>query len=273
MEEKTMNAREMLIYVALKFNGDYKKFRDFIANHKTIEEEFGESDPQLPNFNSKAITILDDEYPEQLKNCWCPPIVLFYHGDISLLKELSRAVAVIGTRKPTEYGVWATKRIVSEIDKDAVIVSGLAKGIDAVAHAQCLEDKGKTIAVLGSGINYCYPEENKELYDAIIKGKGLIISEYPDKTVPSSENFPFRNRLINALSLGVLVTEAFARSGTSITVSWALSANKPVFAVPHQIGRYSFCNELINDGAEMIENGETILEYLKIKKDAPIFEM
>lgn len=273
MEEKTMNAREMLIYLALKFNGDYKKFRDFIANHKTIEEEFGESDPRLPNFNSKAITMLDDEYPEQLKNCWCPPIVLFYHGDISLLKELSRAVAVIGTRKPTEYGVWATKRIVGEIDKDAVIVSGLARGIDAVAHAQCLKDKGKTIAVLGSGINYCYPEENKELYDAIIKGKGLIISEYPDKTVPSSENFPFRNRLINALSLGVLVTEAFARSGTSITVSWALSANKPVFAVPHQIGRYSFCNELINDGAEMVENGETILEYLKIKKDAPIFEM
>ena len=268
-----MNAREMLIYVALKFNGDYKMMRDFIANHKSIEEEFGESDPRLPNLNSKAITILDDEYPEQLKNCWCPPIVLFYHGNISLLKELSHAVAVIGTRKPTKYGAWATKRIVSGIDKDAVIVSGLAKGIDAIAHAQCLEDKGKTIAVLGSGINYCYPEENKELYDAIIKGKGLIISEYPDKTAPSPENYPFRNRLINALSLGVLVTEAFARSGTSITVNFALTAGKPVFAVPHPIGRYSFCNELINDGAEMVESGEEILDYLKIKRDEPVFEI
>lgn len=267
-----MNAREMLIYIALRFNGDYHLMRDFLSDHKTIEEEFGESDPKLPNFNSKVLTILDEDYPDELKNCWCPPIVLFYHGNISLLKELSKAIAVIGTRKPTEYGIEATKKLVKEIDKDMIIVSGLARGIDAIAHMQCLNDRGKTIAVLGSGINYCYPEENQEIYD-YIKEKGLIVSEYPDKSAPSQANFPFRNRLINALSRGVLVTEAFARSGTSITVNCALSVNKPVFTIPHQIGKYSFCNELIKDGAEIIESGDDILEYLGLKKNKPIFEM
>ena len=268
-----MNAREMLIYLSLKFNGDYKMMREFIESKKTIEEEFGDDDPQLPNFNSGALTILDEDYPKEFKTCWCPPIVLFYKGDITLLKKLSKAVAVVGTRKPTKYGVWATKKLVREMDKDAIIVSGLAKGIDSVAHAQCIEDGGKTIAVLGSGINYCYPERNKEIYEAILKSNGLILSEYPDMTPPTQLNFPFRNRLITALSLGVLVTEAFARSGTSITVNYALTLNKTVFSIPHPIGRYSFCNQLISEGAELAENGNDILDYLKIDRSEPIFEI
>lgn len=261
-----MKPREYLIYLALKFNGDYRKIIE------TVTKEKGKCpDEELPSTKSEVLTILDEEYPEDFKRHPMPPLVLFYKGDISLIKNRKNNLAIIGTREPTTYGMYATNKIVKEVGKNVVIISGLAKGIDRCAHVSALEHGNKTVAVLGCGINTCYPKENQDIYDEIAK-KGLIISEYPDVTPPSPENFPFRNRLITMLSNALLITQAYARSGTSITANWALDQNKTVLCIPHQIDHYSLCNELIQNGANLVTSGQDILEWMGLNKEEPIFE-
>ena len=189
-------------------------------------------------------------------------------GNLELLKARAPYLAVVGTRRCTDYGKKAvidfTKTLTSA---GFIIVSGLAKGIDTLAHKTCIEHKGKTIAVLGSGLDKIYPKENKKLAQEIIQNKGLIISEYPPSTSPNRFHFPERNRIIAGFSLGVLVIEAREKSGALITADWATSQQKPIFAIPGSVYNKtsSGCHFLIKKGAHLVDKPEDILKFFGIK--------
>lgn len=204
-------------------------------------------------------------YPDRLKNIECPPKKLYCLGNMDLLNYKS-TLAIIGSRNYSDYGKRATKEFTEGLAKnDICIVSGLAKGIDAFAHSGCLNVSGKTIAVLGSGLDVIYPKENTQLYHDIIAKDGLIISEYPLGTKPEKQHFPARNRIISGLSDGVLVIEARKNSGTNITVDFALEQGKDVFVIPGNI--YSKTSDgtnfLIKEGAIPVTSYEDVLEELK----------
>ena len=191
-------------------------------------------------------TIVDEEYPEGLKVYPDAPIMLYYKGDVSLLK--SNIFAVVGTRYPTRYGVRVTEEFVGNLSSRFTIVSGMARGVDSVAHRACLDNYGKTIAVLGCGVDVIYPPENKGLYDEIVE-RGLVISEYAPGEGANAHNFPARNRIISGLSRGVLVTEAGEKSGTILTINYALEQGKDVFCVPGSIYNQASagCNRYIKE--------------------------
>ncbi len=211
--------------------------------------------------NIELIHIYDKYYPERLKIIYDKPIVLYIKGNKSILNEFS--LAIIGCRDHTKYGEIVAKNISYQISKNNIVtISGLAKGIDSIAHKETLKAKGKTIAVIGSSIDNIYPEENKELAKEIIKNGGTIISEYIVGTKPQKMNFPARNRIISGMSNGVVVIEAKKKSGTMITVDFALEQGKEVFAVPGNIlsKNSEGTNELIKQGAKLVTNVEDILE-------------
>lgn len=256
-------SRDMLIYFAVKYEGDATK----IVNALTLKEDIGVSLKDIKrvcqSVKSKVMTILDYDYPKCLRYMTHPPIVLFYYGDITLLYDDTRKYAVVGTREPSEYGIKATQKIVSEMARGNVLVSGMAKGIDAIGHQAAIDNHGRTIAVLGSGIDYCYPEENEELYERLKKDQ-LVISEYPGKATPDSIHFPMRNRIVVQLSQAIIVPEVKThRSGSIISINIANSNDKPVYIVPHSIFNDCINNFIINEGALVAENGKDILEDLK----------
>lgn len=214
----------------------------------------------LENKGIKILSFADNEYPEELRNIATPPIFLFYQGDISLLN--GERLGVVGTRKTTSYGRVCCEKIVGElVDAGVTIVSGLALGIDALSHKKTLEKDGKTIAVVGSGLDVIYPSENRELWEKIVKN-GLLISEFPLGTKPNSYNFPMRNRIIVGLSKGVLVVESQKTGGSLITAELALEEGREVFAIPGDIFSPSSegTNNLIkNSQAKLVLNAKDIL--------------
>ncbi len=214
--------------------------------------------------NIKIITINDDLYPNNLKQIYDPPQILYCLGDITLLNNLS--IAIIGCRNASPYGLKISRIFSDKLSKSGLtIISGLARGIDSESHLNSIHNIGKTIAVLGSGIDVVYPKENEELYKEIVESGGLIISEYEPGTKPHKEYFPMRNRIISGLSSGVLVVEAKKRSGTLITVNYALEQGKNVFAIPGNVDSLNSegTNELIKEGAQMVTNYKEILESIK----------
>ena len=181
----------------------------------------------------KMITIFDEKYPQNLRNIYDPPVVLYIRGNENIINEFS--IAIIGSRVCSNYGKQVAKQFAYNLSKYNInIVSGLAKGIDTYAHVGTIQAKKTTIAVIGSGLDIIYPEENKQLYEEIIKNNGAIISEYIVGTKPEKLNFPKRNRIISGLSKGILVVEANKKSGTFITVDFALEQGKNIYAVPRQ---------------------------------------
>ena len=201
-------------------------------------------------------------YPDRLRNIDSPPKQLYCLGNLELL-NYKYNIAMIGSRNCSTYGKRASKEFAFNLAKNnACIVSGLAKGIDAFSHIGAINAQGKTIAVLGSGLDNIYPKENKELFYKIIKNDGLVITEYPLGTPPLKQNFPARNRIISGLSDGVLVVEARRNSGTNITVDFALEQGKDVFVIPGNI--YSKTsdgtNYLITEGAMPVLNYKDILK-------------
>lgn len=210
----------------------------------------------------KIINISDDNYPAKLKNIYAPPIIIFAKGDISLLN--SKSIAIVGSREPSKYGIYVAEKFSKELSKEGItIVSGLARGIDTFAHVGALSSFGKTIAVLGSGIDVVYPKENAKYYREISE-KGLIISEYIVGTAPESKNFPQRNRIISGLSDGVLVVEARKNSGTMITTDFALEQGKELYVIPGNItsNLSAGTNNLIKEGAKLVTDVYEILEDL-----------
>lgn len=213
--------------------------------------------------NIITVSINDENYPNSLKNIYDPPILLYLKGNIDLIYK--KSISIIGCRLCSSYGKVVTKKFAYNLaKKNITIISGLARGIDTYAHIGALEANGNTIAVLGSGIDVIYPKENENLYNSIIKNNGLIISEYIIGTKPIPINFPKRNRIISALSSGVLVTEAKVRSGSFITVDFALEQGKEIFAVPGNINSVNSegTNSLIKQGAKLVTSVDDILDEL-----------
>ena len=210
------------------------------------------------------ITIQDKEYPDRLRKIKNPPKQLYLKGNIELLNE--NIISIIGSRNCTENGKKLARKFAYELSNQGLIIaSGKAKGIDTQAHIATLEAKGKTIAVLGSGLNNIFPKENKELYDEILKNNGLIISEYAPDTQPVSKLFLERNRIVSGISIGILVVEAAFRSGTSVTAKLAKEQGKKVFVIPHEIDDIHGVgtNKLIRQGATLVTSTKEIIEEFK----------
>ncbi|SDB10615.1 DNA-processing protein DprA [Eubacterium oxidoreducens] len=205
------------------------------------------------------LTILQKEYPAVLKEIYDPPYALYYYGNLELLKR--QKIAIVGARRCSDYGA-KTARVLAHglAHRGNCIVSGMAEGIDAYAHAGALEGVGKTIAVLGCGVNVCYPAKNRALYKAM-KEQGLIISEYGPGVQPVAWHFPMRNRIISGLSEKVIVVEAKEKSGSLITADAALDQGKDVYAVPGRLldPLSKGCNELIRQGAGIISDADAFL--------------
>lgn len=212
-----------------------------------------------------VVTILDDAYPQLLREIPDPPLALHFRGDISLLAQ--PAIAIVGSRRATPYAINVAQQLAPQLASAGLtIVSGLARGIDAAAHRATLEANGKTIAVLGTGIDLVYPPSNRKLFERIAN-EGLIVTEFAPGTPPKREHFPIRNRVISGLSEGTLIVEATSRSGSLITARMAAEQNREVFAVPGSI--FSAGSEgthrLVQYGAKLVHDVNDIL--IELRKD------
>jgi DNA processing protein len=242
--------------------------KDFNGWHKAEEEL-----ELLKKYDTRLITYQDSLYPRSLLNIYDFPPFLYTKG---LLKEDDVNIAVVGSRMASTYGKFSTERLCRELAINGItVVSGLARGIDSAAHKGALAGKGRTIAVLGCGLDTVYPPENQKLYEEIV-AKGAVITEYSFGTPPSASNFPARNRIISGVSLGVVVVEANEKSGSLITAKLALEQGREVFAVPGSIDSAGSrgTHKLIKQGAKLIENVYDILDEILPQvemrsKDAP----
>ena len=257
-----MDSRNLLIAEAVYYSGRWADVVSAISSRAYLPDE--EIVRILRNIKCKVVTILDKEYPQYLKKMYQPPLVLFYYGNLSLLNDYNINIGIVGTRKPSEVGAKVTHDITSKIAKRYIVVSGLAAGIDRIAHRTSINFGGKTIAVLGCGIEKCYPTSNQDLYDEIKKNPNcLLISEYPGFTPPHKDNFPFRNRLIAQFSKAILVTESKRKSGTAITVGYGLFYGKDIMCVPSSNYNDSGCNLFLKEGAILVENSEHVIEIME----------
>jgi len=228
---------------------------------------------KLDKFGIQVLTCNDSAYPGRLKEIYDYPPVLYVRG--SLLREDEWCLAVVGTRRATVYGKQVTEELVSDLARSKItIVSGLAKGIDTIAHRSALEAGGRSLAVFACGLDIVYPAENERLARDIME-RGALLSEYPLGTRPRAENFPRRNRILSGLSLGVMVTEADETSGAMITARLALEQNREVLAIPGSIlspvSRGT--NHLIQEGAKLVREYTDILEELNLTTVARQIEM
>jgi len=211
----------------------------------------------------KMVTILDKEYPKKLKNIYDAPPILFYKGNLEILDELG--IAVIGSRKITDYGKKVCEDFVNVLSKKILIISGLAYGIDGLAHKKTLDNSGKTIAVLGSGLDIenIYPRSNLQLANDIVTKGGLLLSEVPPGIGPQAFHFPMRNRIIAGLAEGILIIEGNKKSGTLITAKLGIDYGKDIFAVPNSIYHLNSegVNYLIKCGATPVTSPKDILDF------------
>ncbi|HGA0876201.1 TPA: DNA-processing protein DprA [Streptococcus agalactiae] len=229
----------------------------FIENYKQLDlKKLRQEFKKFP-----VLSILDSNYPLELKEIYNPPVLLFYQGNIELLSKPK--LAVVGARQASQIGCQSVKKIIKETNNQFVIVSGLARGIDTAAHVSALKNGGSSIAVIGSGLDVYYPTENKKLQE-YMSYNHLVLSEYFTGEQPLKFHFPERNRIIAGLCQGIVVAEAKMRSGNLITCERALEEGREVFAIPGNIidGKSDGCHHLIQEGAKCIISGKDILsEY------------
>ena len=230
---------------------------------KKYEVEFEQLVNKLRKNGIKITSLISDNYPKNLKKIYDAPIILYYKGNLTDLDKYS--LGIIGTRTPTVYGQTVCENLTSEITKLGILtVSGMARGIDSIAHKTTLKYSGLTYAILGSGVDVIYPPENRSLYNEILN-TGAVISEYEPGEKPDKINFPKRNRLISGISLGTLIIETAKKGGSLITSEFALDQNKEVFAIPGNINskKSEGTNELIKKGtAKLVTNIDDILSEL-----------
>jgi DNA processing protein len=247
-----------------------KKFDERIINAVLEVKKNKNPDAELEKISKlkiNAVTIKDENYPKLLKEISDPPALIYIKGEFKPEDEIS--LAIVGARKFTPYARLVVEKIVGPLALEhIVIVSGLALGVDAIAHKETLNQKGRTIAVLGNGLDKIYPETNSRLADEILTNDGALISEFPVGTPSFKQNFPFRNRIIAGLTLGTLVVEAALQSGSLITAKAALDYNREVFAVPGSIFNDNSLgpNNLIKMGAKPVICYEDVLTELNIEK-------
>ncbi len=239
-----------------------RSYKDFDIGKKLVNKTV--------SCSIRTYTLWDKEYPQLLKKIYDPPVLLFTIGKPLKIKE--DAVAIVGTRSFTQYGKRVTKKLATDLSsKNIVIVSGLARGIDTVAHTATVQNKQRTIAVLGSGLDIIYPAENRKLAESILEN-GTIVSEFPIGTKPEASNFPKRNRIISGLCHATVVVEAGNKSGAILTALNAVDQNREIFAVPGRIDdKQSLgCIRLIRNGAIPIQNGEQVIDNIKNQLYHPI---
>lgn len=245
----------------LKIEGIGEKLSEYILDENTKKEVHKHIEYMDKN-GINFISYSDTKYPNQLKEIYDPPIGLYIIGNTDVLNS-QKNIAVIGCRECSQYGKNVALDFSAKLSENQVtIVSGLAKGIDSYAHKGAINKMQKTIAVLGNGLDIIYPKENIELAKEIIKYDGAIISEYPLGTKPEKNNFPERNRIVSGISDGIVVIEAKKKSGTLITVDFALEQGRDVYVIPGNITSENSegTNELIKQGAKLVTSIEDILE-------------
>jgi len=248
----------------IRVPGIDKKLASNIAHHKDGAAFADEQLRRLNKFGGSIISIWEKSYPELLKKIYDPPAFLFVSGAIA--SEDKHAIAVVGTRHPSQYGQTVAEMMTRELAKIGLtIVSGLARGVDTIVHSVTLKAAGRTLAVIGSGLDVPYPPENRKLLERISEG-GAVLSEFPMGAKPDAPNFPRRNRIISGLTLGTVVIESAEDGGAMITATTALDQNREVFAVPGNITekRSAGPNKLIREGrAKLVQTVDDILEELR----------
>jgi DNA processing protein len=247
----------------VKVPGIEKKIASNIIHNKEGERFADDQLRRVNRIGARIVTLWDMEYPELLKRIYDPPVLLYVTGTLTTPDK--SAVAIVGTRMPSAYGQLVTESLSRDLAQLGItIVSGLARGIDTLAHSAAVKARGRTFAVLGSGLDVPYPAENRKLLEAITT-QGAVISEFPMGTKPDASNFPRRNRIVSGLSLGTVIIESAENGGAMITASTALDQNREVFAVPGSImeKRTAGPHKLIREGrAKLIQNVDDILEEL-----------
>lgn len=274
----------------LWLEGSISEFKNILGNRAKLDwyNEFNSLDrvkflnqelKYLIKENIQILTKQDELYPKSLLEIQTPPTILYVKGDIS---GLENSLSIVGTRKYTPYGARIAEKISRELSESGIpIISGLALGIDSIAHRGCLDGKSKTVAVLGGGISpeALYPKSNQSLANIIISSGGALVSEFPPKSKPRRENFILRNRIVSGISRGILIIEAPIKSGTMTTVKYALEQNRDVFAIPGNIDvkNSEGTNQLIKQGAYLVTQAEDILnvfglQIIRKKLDLSQFE-
>ena len=247
----------------IRVPGIERKLASNIVHNKGGEKFADDQLRRLNRIGGRIVTSWDPEYPDLLKKTYDPPALLFVLGRFTSSDK--NALAIVGTRRPSSYGQTVAEMMTRSLTElGLTVVSGLARGIDTVAHSTALQSRGRTIAVIGSGLDVPYPPENKKLLDSIAQ-EGAVVSEFPMGTKPDATNFPRRNRIISGLSLGTIIVESCEDGGAMITASTALDQNREVFAVPGNITeKRSFGpNKLVREGrAKLVQRVEDILEEL-----------
>jgi DNA processing protein len=237
-----------------------------VAQAIVKKESFKRAEKELAAIRNIASCSLlnwtEPEYPQTLLQIYDPPVLLYVRGDPQILNLPS--LSIVGTRRPTLYGAQMAQRLGRELAaRGLVVISGMARGIDAIGHQGAMDAHGRAVGVLGTGIDVCYPKENKKLYEKVLE-RGAILSEFPLRTHPAPENFPVRNRIVAGIPLGVVVVEGAQYSGSLITARLAMEFGREVFGVPGNVTQpVSFApNQLIKQGAKLVTNAEDVIEEL-----------
>ena len=249
--------------VGAKLAGYLQKWQDFCNPDKEFR--------LAADSGAMLVTWEDEAYPKQLREIHDPPVCLYVRGSLETLRDSSFSLAIVGSRRTTSYGMRMANVLASDAAREGwTVVSGLAHGIDTCAHQAVVRSSGKTIAVLGSGLYYLYPQENRPLAREICEKGGAVISEFPMLYRPDRHSFPMRNRIISGLSRGTIVVEAGLQSGSLITAAQSLEQGRSVFAVPGLADQpYSQgCHALIRDGARLIEKFQDVTEEFSLLPDA-----
>jgi DNA processing protein len=247
-----------------RVDGTGGEVADQISNWESIVDLAAELN-RVREFGANVITQQSPEYPKPLREIHAPPIVLYVWGELQ--DRDHHAIAIIGARRTTHYGTDSAKKLSYQIAYAGLtVISGLARGIDTAAHQGALAAKGRTIAVIGSGLTKLYPPENRALAEKIANGNGAVVSEFSMEIEPDRQTFPMRNRIISGWSHGVLIVEAGLNSGALITAAQALEQGRSVYAVPGQISTPSAIgsNRLIQQGAKLVMSADDILDDLQI---------
>jgi DNA processing protein len=237
-----------------------------VAQAIVKKESFKRAEKELDGVrkiaNCSLLNWTEPEYPQNLLQIYDPPVLLYVRGDPQVLNLPS--LSIVGTRRPTLYGTQMAQRLGRELAaRGLVVVSGMARGIDAIGHQGAMDAQGRAIGVLGTGIDVCYPKENKKLYEKVLE-RGAILTEFPLRTHPAPENFPVRNRIVAGMPLGVVVIEGAQYSGSLITARLAMEFGREVFGVPGNVTQpVSFApNLLIKQGAKLVTCAEDVIEEL-----------
>ena len=255
-----MKARELLVYLSCKYDGDWHKIYQAIKAKEYVHPE--DVEDFASKFTAPFVTVIDPDFPPMLKNCFQPPFVLFYKGNLKLIQDWKKCITIVGSREAKAYGVQKCHEIAADVAKEGyTVISGLAKGIDTAAIKGAL-DYGKAVGVLGTGLSTSYPSENAAL-QRLVGEKGLLLTEYPEWVGVKRDNFPCRNRILACLSSLTLLGGSAKHSGTLITAGFAVDLGREVACLPYRADEGSSNNLLIQTGAALVQNAQDVLQLIR----------